>query len=410
MFNRLTFRQLIFSILAILLIVEVVGGTFDYFKLRKKRLQAAQPVFSGDSVTYKQITYMIEKPENTIRILVLGGSAAEGFGQSAVNSWWYKIQENLNAKMKPPYRAEVINLAQGAATSADDYARLAREGLLLHPDFVIVYHGWNDLEGMIGNPGWTASNARITMAQSGALTGADAFWQGVKRRLFLARKWADLCEDLEVSISGLYAAIRAARAGVEEKLGANHGFPTGIIAREFALNSEGRAGILRFDNILAERAINANYIPYYTRFRERFAEGYRVYYQRHLHALIRLLEQRHLPAIFVFQPDLLFEAGRRTLSAEEEHVSRKLLGKDAEAWKVIVHELYPEGLRIMKAETQRSGFPMVDMNELVEHYPGELFYSDNVHYTVQGNQWVADELFPFLLQTSLKKYLMPAAA
>jgi len=85
------------------------------------------------------------KPPGEIRIVVLGGSTAFGYGLPANESWPSSLEQLLNGRPGETYR--VVNLgapgqgAYGFAFDLADYAYLAY-------DVVILYEGYNDL----GNP------------------------------------------------------------------------------------------------------------------------------------------------------------------------------------------------------------------------------------------------------------------
>lgn len=78
----------------------------------------------------------IEKPEGTYRILLLGDSFTYGWKLPVENSFAYLLQARLTENHLP---VEVINAGFHDSYSPDAYyAYLAREGLALQPDIVVV--------------------------------------------------------------------------------------------------------------------------------------------------------------------------------------------------------------------------------------------------------------------------------
>lgn len=398
-----TLGQVLIVCLCLLVGIEAGGKIYDQCKSKRKS-KGRSTLISSQTVQYKGQTYFVEKPKGVIRILILGGSAAEGFGQVTEKSWGYLIQGRLNGMIQAPHQVEVINMAQGASTSADDYAKLFDSGLRLNPDLVIIYQGWNDLAAMTGNPGWTLHNAKNLLAETGAKGTSAAINIWLERNIFLVRKFSQIREDLEDLISQLMAWIQWVRFSAGEWVSGQNNLPVELLAHEFGQSRQTAAPIL-FETILAEREISADYMRYYPYYSKQFADVYRVFYWEHLHATAELLRDNGINALFVFQPDLLYEASRRPLNAAEEQVAGRLLTSRTDTWKQIVRDLYPEGIRMMRKEAGRAGFPFVDMNENARKYPAERLYSDNVHYTEVGNRWIAEELFTDILKTPIVKYL-----
>ncbi len=87
--------------------------------------------------------YLFEKPEQTYRILAIGGSTTIGH-KDVTLSWPYLLEKKLNALEGSAKCYEVINLGWWGADSSHEYYYLARH-LYLKPDLVIVYDGYNDI-------------------------------------------------------------------------------------------------------------------------------------------------------------------------------------------------------------------------------------------------------------------------
>jgi lysophospholipase L1-like esterase len=90
-----------------------------------------------------------QKPVNTYRVIVLGGSTVMGQGaprpsQNLVGMLRKAVRERgltgPNGK-----RVEFINAGVYAYTSAQEYLYLVADLLRFRPDLVVVYDGWNDI-------------------------------------------------------------------------------------------------------------------------------------------------------------------------------------------------------------------------------------------------------------------------
>ena len=88
--------------------------------------------------------YSFEKPQGTLRIEVLGGSAALCYKAAGRDkSWPGALELKLADRLHMP--VEVINLALPGFTSFKSKINYLCFGRAFNPDAIIVYHTWNDL-------------------------------------------------------------------------------------------------------------------------------------------------------------------------------------------------------------------------------------------------------------------------
>lgn len=87
----------------------------------------------------------VEKPDDVIRIVFLGGSSTAGTGQNLADedTWPWQAAELL--KNKSRYRIEFINAALGGYTTFESYGRLWSRLRFFSPDVIVLYHGWNEM-------------------------------------------------------------------------------------------------------------------------------------------------------------------------------------------------------------------------------------------------------------------------
>ncbi|MBK7865585.1 MAG: hypothetical protein IPJ75_00495 [Ignavibacteriales bacterium] len=109
----------------------------------------------------EQYNFVMPKPKNTIRIFILGESAAKGYPQPKNLSMSSFLQAMLS-DIIPGKKIEIINLGTTAVASFP-IVYMAQEALKYSPDFIISYTGNNEFFGSYG----TAS-----INSSGALTPA----------------------------------------------------------------------------------------------------------------------------------------------------------------------------------------------------------------------------------------------
>jgi hypothetical protein len=85
-----------------------------------------------------------EKPENTYRIIMVGGSTTFGSGSTSdkttIPGFLQKIFDETELKQK----VEVINAGLPGATSKEESKYITNYLLEFEPDFLIIYDGWND--------------------------------------------------------------------------------------------------------------------------------------------------------------------------------------------------------------------------------------------------------------------------
>ena len=134
----MTVKRIAIFIVIVLFAIEGGGKIYDFNKGYLKQNEVAESLLKGDIFVSHGISYSVIKSSDVYRVIVLGGSAAEGFGRI--------IQEKYN-KSKPLRwkKLEVINFARGANTTIDDYVNMIQKGLALQPDKVVLYSGWNDI-------------------------------------------------------------------------------------------------------------------------------------------------------------------------------------------------------------------------------------------------------------------------
>lgn len=89
----------------------------------------------------------VSKPQDTIRIVFLGGSSAAGTGRSKFadqETWPWQVSEMLRQGFREK-KIEFINAALPGYTSFESYGRLWSRIRFFSPDIIVIYHGWNEM-------------------------------------------------------------------------------------------------------------------------------------------------------------------------------------------------------------------------------------------------------------------------
>lgn len=105
----------------------------------------------------EQYNFVMPKPKNTIRIFLLGESAAKGYPQPKNLSMSSFLQAMLS-DLFPGKKIEVINLGTTAVASFP-ITFIAKEALKYNPDFIISYTGNNEFFGSYGTASINSSGA-----------------------------------------------------------------------------------------------------------------------------------------------------------------------------------------------------------------------------------------------------------
>ena len=120
---------------------------------------------SSNSATYNSEgfrgpEFLKEKPNNTYRIFVLGGSTTFGDGNDDNETWPYYLQEIFDAA-DLSYNVEVINAGTSSAWSGSETKMIREKILGYNPDMLMIYDGWNDVRMQLGEPQGRIANPEM---------------------------------------------------------------------------------------------------------------------------------------------------------------------------------------------------------------------------------------------------------
>lgn len=104
------------------------------------------------------------KQENEFRIILTGGSGAQGWGATRNEAMLYRQLERYLLQRLAPLgiRVRVINMAMGATHLYQNYISLNRWGHALEPDMILAYAGRNDVAVPLGHEQGTDGHLAFT--------------------------------------------------------------------------------------------------------------------------------------------------------------------------------------------------------------------------------------------------------
>ena len=104
------------------------------------------PVKSNvNSYGFKGPEFSSDKPIDTYRIFLVGGSTMWGSGNYSDETTISGILQKIFDKQKLETNIEVINAGMSGANSVTEFTLIKERLVDLQPDLIIIYDGWNDL-------------------------------------------------------------------------------------------------------------------------------------------------------------------------------------------------------------------------------------------------------------------------
>jgi lysophospholipase L1-like esterase len=93
---------------------------------------------------YRGRSFAIRKAPGLLRVLVLGGSSVFDVHATEGQDWPHLVERNLHGAGHTDI--EVINGGVPGHASFDSLGRFYSHLWMLNPDYVLLYHGWNDIK------------------------------------------------------------------------------------------------------------------------------------------------------------------------------------------------------------------------------------------------------------------------
>jgi lysophospholipase L1-like esterase len=130
---------------------RVHGASINYYPLNK---HLKFPELISNNIGYYNgengdRDILIPKPKNMIRINCLGGSTTGNYIKDENGNCSYPLELEKILKKKFKKEIEVNNFGQGGYNSADLLVRFSLQTIDTKPDYVIIYHAYNDIRAYL---------------------------------------------------------------------------------------------------------------------------------------------------------------------------------------------------------------------------------------------------------------------
>ena len=171
----------------------VPHGEFGY----RQQANGTQPYPNGTRARWNELGYRgpavsLAKPDDTFRVVLLGGSTTHGYGVDNDQTIDAHMRRML-AERYPDRRFEVVNLALGGYDSYQVFERMRTDGTGLSPDLVIVNSGINDVRNSVhtdiepADPRTLLWETNMSAMRREMETGRFSLSTRLKHYLYLAR-------------------------------------------------------------------------------------------------------------------------------------------------------------------------------------------------------------------------------
>ncbi len=317
----------------------------------------------------RETNVSVEKPDGTVRIFLMGGSAAYGAesvypevaGSTPISDHEtidYFLEQRLNRE-DPSHRWEVINAAVKGFLLHEDLARLVSVVLGFHPDAVIFMDGVNDMTQIVkAGADYDPYSLTPLQEQFDDLTNP----RGFRSLRVMAETW--LARN-----SALYRVLRD-RAG----------------RRNFRKTREERVRANR-QEMTAEERHQFDVIW-----------SHRDYYRHKVRQIHRVLSLDGIVDVFALQPTIRLTKKRFTGNEPQIAEFDRAVAGPLEL--SVYRALYPEIAKQLREDTE--GYRFVDLTNAFDSIDVQTF-TDDCHLTPAANRIVADRLFDAIKSTALPR-------
>jgi lysophospholipase L1-like esterase len=311
----------------------------------------------------------LEKPPNTVRVFIAGGSTAYGWttGWPDINpdlerlynnqTISYYLEQDLNQDLRSKHW-EVINAGSPSYTMNVELAQIQSVLLRYRPDCVILLDGHNDLGSLLRHitvnyDPYTAIPDELTLPTNPGSFGS---------LLFFINRW----------LRNNSAAFRVIGDRMQEM-------------RYPPPNREARTPELSDPVRLSD--LTSKEQAQFT-----MAQSQLAFYPRLARQIHRVLELDGVKPIFLLQPELMLthkqltDREQRMIDYQRKNRALLLYG---------YQQLYPEIGTRMASTGQQDGFAFVNLIDVFDRTADQTF-SDDCHLTPLGNRIIAERLFHLL--------------
>jgi lysophospholipase L1-like esterase len=300
------------------------------------------PGYQGEWITINSLGFRgeemtLNKPSETLRIVIVGSSAAFGVGVRDEEAFTTLLEANLAEQIDQ--EVEVINAGITGANSTQELIVLETRVIALEPDIVVIYDGRNDLY-FATSPLWqphyppALQHLQSDLSQNG---GQPSLGDG------LAQMWAAL---------GQRSALVGGAQQVASLIGGKQADPSELSMHDEALTV----------------------------------------YRDNLRYMVAVLQATDIQPVLVYQP--IIAAGDKTLTDEEQE---RYDAAQAEGFLDLLADAYPAGEAVVLEVGEEFDVPTYSLVGVFDDVQGTV-YLDDVHYNPLGNAVVAERLAEIVLE------------
>jgi len=123
---------------------ELIPNHYQFFEGFTAKLNRSVIKINSDG--FRDREYSIEKPNNTIRIIVLGDSVTFGWGINVSDTYPKVLEKMLNNDLNTTINFEVLNFGVPGFNTLEEIHLLEKKGLKYNPDVVIIGYVAGDAE------------------------------------------------------------------------------------------------------------------------------------------------------------------------------------------------------------------------------------------------------------------------
>ncbi len=306
-----------------------------------------------NSYGLRDYEYLLEKPKDVYRILMLGDSYTFGIGNNLEDTFSKVLERDLNKVGGK--KIEVINGGCSSYSPLLEYLFLIYKGLALNPDLVILNYDISDVQDDY-KYGQVAIRDSSGKALKVPPVDVQYYYREIKKGY--KSKFAFLEK------SELYQFVMKRYYQLSKKKDAPHFYEQAQIV----------AGDIEYDRDLPMREQSGDWKKHF----ENSAQN--------LKRIQELLKEKNIEFVITVYPY------GNLLNEKEWAIGRKLRGFDAKKYSTPLFDYLQEFC-------QQAGIPFLNMKaafEASKDFP--LYYPYDGHFTPAGHQIVAQALKDFLLQ------------
>jgi GDSL-like lipase/acylhydrolase family protein len=310
----------------------------------------------------------LEKPPNTVRVFITGGSAAYGYPtnmpEDTDNRWRflynnqtidYYLEQQLNQAF-PSKHWEVINAGAPAYQLNQELAQIESVLLRYRPDCVILLDGYNDI---------------------------DTLW---KRAIENYDPYASVEDSKEFDLLANPGSFRSLEFFLAEWMRSN--------SAAFRLMEDHLRSIETLRHSAEQKTLQVSNPVRFSDLtpmeQARFATAHSQlrYYTHSVRQIRRILDLDGVRAIFLLQP-VVFVTHKKLTDSEQRILEDELTLRGRS---YSFEQLLPEIDASMTATARQEGFVFLNLTDVFDQ-TSEQTFSDDVHLTPDGNRIIAERLF-----------------